>query len=95
MPRVKHSALPAQYEQTAWLRLELADPGSDARLTPGPSLFSASMNSTPAASRARRMAWSLAPRELGLALSEFGPADGGDLPRRRCPEHFKYARIRH
>ena len=24
------------------------------------------------------MAWSLAPRELGLALSEFGPADGGD-----------------
>jgi hypothetical protein len=31
MPRVKHSALPAQYEQTAWLRLELAEPGSDAR----------------------------------------------------------------
>jgi hypothetical protein len=29
MPRVKHGALPAQYEQTAWLRLELADPGSD------------------------------------------------------------------
>jgi len=68
VPRVKHGALPAQYEQTAWLRLELADPGSDARfcltrshaaLPPAPPCFPHRWIRPPAASRARRLAWSL------------------------------------